>query len=126
MFLIGNRRRISYAVFCLKKRKTSQELLIHFVRSQTVEGLSDGLFEVGYVGIYVWEPHLQLGEVFPGCRICLGVGKAMVEASLEDVPDEVGIAFVWDLLNPLQHSASPFFDLGSLHKCQNEDNFLFG
>src|SRR6266403_520066 len=45
---------------------------------------------------------------------------------LEDAPDKLGIAFVRDLLDPLQHSAGPFFDLGSLHKRQDENHLLFG
>src|SRR6266446_6237701 len=36
----------------------------------------------------------------------------------------VGIAFVGDLLNPLKHSAGPFFYFRSLHECQDEDDFL--
>ena len=61
----------------------------------------DGLFEVGYVGVYIRESHLQLGEFLSGCGIRLGVGESAVEASLEDAPDEFSVAFVRDLLNPL-------------------------
>src|SRR6266403_512575 len=47
--------------------------------------------------------------------------------SLEDAPDILSVAFVGDLLDPLQHSLGPLFHLGSLHESQDENNlFLWG
>jgi len=56
----------------------------------------------------------------------LGVGESAIETSLEDTPDELGVAFVRDLLNPLEHSAGPFLNFGPLHKRQDKNDFLFG
>src|SRR6266478_546902 len=48
----------------------------------------------------------------------------MVEVSLEDAPDVFSVTFVRNLLDPLQHSSSPFLYFGSLHEGQDENDLL--